>query len=210
MAAKKAEVNVNNHKRYLSKVYVGNLNAIVDEEQLMEKFKSCGPIDEIIIRASSGVCVPTRNLPRPYFGFGAPLEGVHYATVQFSDPAGARRAITMNGRMFLGKPIVVSYTALDMPEITDILKKHILQKQLALAGVSLNERRRYWQAAFGQIKRLTIEKTEIIPDTSTTQSNASPAEMITGLAKRAGGLLMPKATRLTRHDALFFPAEARI
>ena len=73
----------------------------------MEKFKSCGPIDEIIIRASSGVCVPTRNLPRPYFGFGAPLEGVHYATVQFSDPAGARRAVTMNGRMFLGKPIVV-------------------------------------------------------------------------------------------------------
>ena len=59
-------------------------------------------------------------------------------------------------------------------------------------------------------RRLTIEKTEIIPDTSTTQSNASPAEMITGLAKRAGGLLMPKATRLTRHDALFFPAEARI
>ena len=82
---------------------------------LYKHFIHCGPIVDIQIRASGGVCVPTAKLPTPYWGMGSSLESVHYATVRFKTPDAARNAMDLSGTELLGKKIIVSPQILPSP-----------------------------------------------------------------------------------------------
>ncbi len=84
------------------------LSSSTENKDLWQHFTHCGHIVDIQIRASSGVCVPTAKLPTPYWGMGTPLESVHYATIRFAAPEGARNAMDLGGTELLGKKIVVS------------------------------------------------------------------------------------------------------
>ncbi|TFK93926.1 hypothetical protein K466DRAFT_477781 [Polyporus arcularius HHB13444] len=183
---KKAEVK----DRRWSFVYVGNLSSAVTEDQLEEKFERFGPIRLIKIRASSGICVPTANLPRPYFGFGAPLEGTHYATIEFSSPNAARKALEYNNTPFAGRNIIVSFNAIDLPETTEIMKSLVEKKKKKIQQKApeplqtLAEMRTLWKIKFGQIKRLTVERTEYISDGQ--KAPTDPGQVMAHLAKRIG------------------------
>ena len=85
------------------------LSSSIEKEHIWKHFSDkCGPIAHIEIRASRGVCVPTSKLPTPYWGLGTPLEGVHYATIHFTTPDGARKAIDLSGTELGGRNIIVS------------------------------------------------------------------------------------------------------
>lgn len=83
------------------------LSSSVTDAQLAALFGPCGPIRRIQIRASGGICVPTANLPRPYFGFGKVDTAVHYATVEFESSDGSRKAMELNRRVLEGRQIIV-------------------------------------------------------------------------------------------------------
>ncbi|KAI0721825.1 hypothetical protein C8T65DRAFT_169432 [Cerioporus squamosus] len=200
MSMKKAEVK----NRQWSFVYVGNLSSNVTEEQLGQKFERFGPIRLIQIRASSGVCVPTANLPRPFFGFGESLEGTHYATIEFSSPSAARKALEYNGAQFAGRNIIVSFNAIDLPETTEILKSLVEKKQKKHKAPqptqpSLAELRTLWKIKFGQMKRLTIERTEYVSDPQ--KAPAVPGQFVAHIAKRIG--LLPESQ--DGHNTFTYP-----
>ncbi|KAI0370222.1 hypothetical protein BV20DRAFT_1035984 [Pilatotrama ljubarskyi] len=166
-------------------VYVGNLSSSTTDEQLRALFQPCGAIRRIQIRASGGVCVPTANLPsRGFFGFGGVDEGIHYATVEYLTPASARQALELTGTELDGRRILVSFSVGDLPETSDIIKSHIRKKDPHL------EKRALWKAKFGQLKRLTIERTEVVSDGE--QPLSGPAKLIEDVATRLG-LYVPAA-----------------
>ncbi|KAH9894321.1 hypothetical protein C8Q73DRAFT_695262 [Cubamyces lactineus] len=181
MAKKKAEMKAARQPQpEWSFVYVGNLSSTVTEEQVAALFQPCGTIRRIVIRASTGVCVPTNNLKKSpgLFGFGGGVEhGVHYATVEFVTPAEARLALELNGAELDGRNILVSLNIVDLPEVSNIIKGHIAQKD------PHQEKRTLWQVKFGQLKRLTIERTEHVPD---GEERSGPARFVEGVAMRLG------------------------
>ncbi|KAI0334707.1 hypothetical protein GY45DRAFT_1241717 [Cubamyces sp. BRFM 1775] len=179
MAKKKAEVKAARQPQpEWSFVYVGNLSSTVTEEQVAALFAPCGAIRRIVIRASTGICVPTNNLKKKgFFGFGGVEHGVHYATVEFMTPAEARRALELDGTELGGRNILVSLSIVDLPETSNIIKGHIAKRD------PHQEKRALWQAKFGQIKRLTIERTERVPD---GEGRNGPARFVEGVAMRLG------------------------
>ncbi|RPD61871.1 hypothetical protein L226DRAFT_613237, partial [Lentinus tigrinus ALCF2SS1-7] len=203
MSMKKAEVK----NRQFSFVYVGNLGSDVIEQDLEEKFRRCGPIRLIQMRASSGLCVPTLNLPGPFFGFLDPPEARHYATIEFLSPLAARKALEFNGVMFAGREMIVSFSALDLPETTEILKGLVEKKQQRRAPppvtTSLAELRTLWKIKFGQIKRLTIEKTEYVADPY--KAPAPRGQLVSRFAKRVGLLPDSDGTTSDGHSTLTYP-----
>ncbi|KAI0771917.1 hypothetical protein BD413DRAFT_547012 [Trametes elegans] len=183
MAMKKAAVKpiAQNASPQWSFVYVGNLSSSVTDEQLQTLFKACGTIRRIVIRASGGMCVPTANMKRGFLGFGGVEPGVHYATVEYMVPASARRAIELSGTELDGRKILVSFSIVDLPETTNIIQAHITRKDPQA------EKRDLWKAKFGQLKRLTIERTEYVPDPNAEPSNGGgPAKLVEGVARRLG------------------------
>ncbi|OSC98754.1 hypothetical protein PYCCODRAFT_1439069 [Trametes coccinea BRFM310] len=180
MAKKKAQVKLHRPPQpEFSFVFVGNLSSCVTEAQLEALFKQCGSIRRILIRATSGVCVPTNNLKRGFLGYGGVEHGVHYATVEFWMPAEARKALTLTGSVLEGRKILVSLSVLDLPEMSNIIKEHIVKKDPHL------QKRSLWQAKFGQLKRLTIERTEVVvPDGE--RRGGGPAKFLEGVAMRLG------------------------
>ncbi|EIW61854.1 uncharacterized protein TRAVEDRAFT_57037 [Trametes versicolor FP-101664 SS1] len=156
-------------------VYVGNLSSSVTDAQLAALFGPCGPIRRIQIRASGGICVPTANLPRPYFGFGKVDTAVHYATVEFESSDGSRKAMELDRRVLEGRQIIVTFNIADLPETCDILKTFVATKD------AHQEKRAAWKAKFGQLKRLTIQRTERIPD-----PNSGVVATLANVAERLG------------------------
>lgn len=181
---KKTMVQVKNNRDQWSFVFVGNLSSSTENKDLWQHFTHCGHIVDIQIRASSGVCVPTAKLPTPYWGMGTPLESVHYATIRFAAPEGARNAMDLGGTELLGKKIVVTFNAIDLPETVNIVKEHLKKKD----APPDDSTRSFWQSKYGQLKRLTIEKTEpCISEGSAERPGA--AKLVGGLGllgKRVG------------------------
>ncbi|KAM5535689.1 hypothetical protein V8D89_010676 [Ganoderma adspersum] len=178
---KKSMVQVETNRSQWSFVFVGNLSSATENQTLWRHFAHCGHIVDIQIRASGGVCVPTAKLSTPYWGMGTPFESVHYATIRFKTPEGAKNAMDMSGTEVLGKKIIVTFNAIDLPETINIVKEH-LRKKVAPPDDS---KRSFWQSKYGQLKRLTIEKTEAcISEGSTARPGA--ALLVAGLGKRAG------------------------
>ncbi|KAI9001252.1 hypothetical protein BD414DRAFT_474097 [Trametes punicea] len=179
MARKKAELKANARlpQAEWSFVFVGNLSSSVTEQELEALFERCGKIRRIQIRASSGVCVPTANLKSSFFGYNKVEPGVHYATVEYMTPAEARKALELSGTELHGRNILVSLSVVDLPETSNIVKSHITKKDAHL------QKRTLWQAKFGQLKRLTIERTEYIPD---GEQRGGPGRLLEGVAKRLG------------------------
>ncbi|CDO74014.1 hypothetical protein BN946_scf185043.g63 [Trametes cinnabarina] len=180
MAKKKAEIKVHRPPQaQWSFVFVGNVNSSVTEAQLEALFQQCGTVRRILIRASSGICVPTTNLKRGFLGFGGVQPGVHYATVEYWTPAEARRALELNGTVLEGRSLVVSLSAIDLPEMREVITSHIVKKD------PHQQKRSLWQAKFGQLKRLTIERTElVVPDGE--RRGGGPAKFLEGVAMRLG------------------------
>ncbi|KAH9853703.1 hypothetical protein C2E23DRAFT_820260 [Lenzites betulinus] len=165
MAKKKAEVKtvVKPVERPVeanwSFVYVGNLSSEVNEAQVEAFFAPCGPVRRVLIRASGGICVPTANLKGGFLGFGGVQPGVHYATVEFSNGTAARDAVELDGAEFYGREIVVSFSAADLPELSSAVETRVAQKKDPNAG-----KLPVWKEKLGQLKRLTIQRTEYVPD----------------------------------------------
>ncbi|PIL36812.1 hypothetical protein GSI_00502 [Ganoderma sinense ZZ0214-1] len=178
---KKSMVQMEVNRDQWSFVFVGNLSSATENKDLWGHFARCGQISDIQIRASGGVCVPTANLSTPYWGMGTPYESVHYATIRFKTPEGARNAMGMSGTEVLGKKIIVTCNAIDLPETVNIVQEH-LRKKTAPAD---DTKRLFWQSKYGQLKRLTIEKTEpCISEGSAARPGA--ALLVAGLGKRVG------------------------
>ncbi|KAI1792857.1 hypothetical protein LXA43DRAFT_1003535 [Ganoderma leucocontextum] len=176
---KKSVVQVENNRDQWSFVFVGNLSSSTEKNDLWKHFGRCGTIVDVQIRASSGVCVPTAKLPTPYWGMGTPLESVHYATIRFKTPEGARKAMDLGGTEVLGKKIIVTFNAIDLPETINIVKEHLRKKN----PLPDNSKRSFWQGKYVQLKRLTIEKTEYISEGSAERPGA--ALLVAGLARTA-------------------------
>ncbi|KAI0773876.1 hypothetical protein C8Q74DRAFT_1368420 [Fomes fomentarius] len=197
VAQKKAQMGEVKSKmdniREFRRVFVGNLNAIVSEEQLREKFQVCGKIRQIIIRVSDGVAVPTANLPKPRYG--KPYEGTHYATVEFWSTTAAFAALKMDGNIFLDRKIIVSVSPLQLPETIKALEDLLRAKEDKT--YSLWQRRLAFQAMMNGVRtvtaRLTYEATEIIPNPNDTANTANPVQGLVGLVKRT--LLSPAAAK---------------
>nr|VWO97320.1 Pre-mRNA-splicing ATP-dependent RNA helicase PRP28 (EC [Ganoderma boninense] len=178
---KKSMVQVHSNRGQWSFVFVGNLSSATENKDLRRHFASCGQISDIQIRASGGVCVPTAKLPTPYWGMGTPYESVHYATIRFKTPEGARNAMGMSGTVVMGKRIIVTVNAIELPETVNIVGEHLRKK----TAPPDDTKRSFWQGKYGQLKRLTIEKTEpCISEGPATGPGA--ALLVAGLGKRVG------------------------
>ncbi|TBU32071.1 hypothetical protein BD311DRAFT_751235 [Dichomitus squalens] len=176
---KKTIAQVKSNRIQWSFVFVGNLSSSVEKEHIWKHFSDkCGPIARIEIRASSGVCVPTGNLPKPYWGLGTPVEGVHYATIHFTTPDGARKAMDLSGTELGGRNIIVTFNVIDLPETIEIVQEHLQKKDPQPA------KRSFWQNKYGQLKRLTVEKTEYISEAP--KKATGPTKLVAGIAKRVG------------------------
>ena len=76
----------------------------------MNFFNPCGKIAKVSMRATGGICVPTKHIPRRYFGFGEKLEGKHYAVITFEKSASARLALDLDGQELAGMELLSRYT----------------------------------------------------------------------------------------------------
>ncbi|KAI0824598.1 hypothetical protein BC628DRAFT_1376929 [Trametes gibbosa] len=163
-------------------VFVGNLSSETNEAELKDYFSRCGPIRRIIMRASGGVCVPTATLKGGFLGFGGVKPSVHYATIEFSTGAGARAAIDLDKTEFYGRPIVVSFSAADLPEVSDVVKMSAARKKNPkIAKLPL------WKEKLGQLKRLTIQRTEYVPDpASDARREGGMTAVMANVAVRVG------------------------
>ncbi|KAI0751415.1 hypothetical protein C8Q80DRAFT_574636 [Daedaleopsis nitida] len=195
MAQKKAEVK--EHHGEVSFVFVGNVSSSATESELMEVFKTVGPIRRLVIRACHGLAVPTAKLPRSFWGFGPRLDGIHYAIVHFFNPAAAAKAIELNQRVFMGRPLVVTHNFILLPEVEAMIKTH------------LDKHRKYtpWEEleyavreALGVCKRLTYQKTEIISDPQPTKPRTS----------RTNTGVLHRATKLVRRAGLYGPGSIAV
>ncbi|KAI0650071.1 hypothetical protein C8Q79DRAFT_364872 [Trametes meyenii] len=183
MAMKKAEVKtiVKPSSAQWSFVYVGNLCSSVTEEQLKTLFKACGTIKRLQIRASGGVSVPTANMEATFFGLCPPPAGVHYATVEYMTPAAARLALGLDGTVLNGRKILVSFSASQLPELSEVLQGRVARKKDPCP-----EKRAVWKAKLNKLKRLTYQRTEHVVAGDGESSGARAVKVVWDVAARLG------------------------
>ncbi|KAI0676915.1 hypothetical protein C8Q78DRAFT_1000188 [Trametes maxima] len=183
MAMKKAEVKTIAKPSSVQWSFVANrqLCSSVTEEQLETLFKACGSIKRLQIRASGGVSVPTANMEATFFGLCAPPTGVHYATVEYTTPAAARLALDLDGAVLNGRKILVSFSASQLPELSEVLQGRITRKKDPYP-----EKRAVWRAKLNQLKRLTYQRTEHVVAGGGESSGARAAKVVRGVAERLG------------------------
>ncbi|KAF8627197.1 hypothetical protein AX15_004514 [Amanita polypyramis BW_CC] len=103
-------------------VYIGNIDPSINAQRLEEYFSKCGKVCRVQLRCSRGQAI---NI-----GIAVP-ENVRtsrdrqYATVEFKDYRGARKALQLNGKELDGCRLVVSITPTDLPEVQDIVDMRI-------------------------------------------------------------------------------------
>jgi len=154
-----------------SYVFVGNLNPSINEVDLEKAFRHCGKITSILIRVSSGHVAIVA--PEDYKYSPADRQ---YASVQFTEPAAARRAKRMNGQEINGRRIVVCYNAIDLPETKDTIQAYLAESE--------PDKDIDWKDYYTAFKQITA--------TRSTQAavHPSPSEPVGSLAPQ---LKMPQA-----------------
>ncbi|KAH9844012.1 uncharacterized protein C8Q71DRAFT_730917 [Rhodofomes roseus] len=136
-------------------LYVGNLNRGITQQMLTDLFQrsKCGTVTRVIIRTTAGVPASAySNLP------SSPIDRM-YASVEFADIFAVRRALALNGAVLNGNRITVCLTAAELPEVKDLVQKHMKGKADPIAQYSVAK-------AVKALKRITVERTQavIVPD----------------------------------------------
>jgi RNA recognition motif-containing protein len=158
LAKKKAARRRQLKKREWSFVFVGNIKPTVNESVLHQFFASCGTIIRIQIRCSRGGAVTIGVIP----------DNIHadrdfqYATIEFMNTNAVKKALKLNGARLHGTPLVVSVSAADLPEVKDIVHKHLggVREQNGLPNP--------WNVKPTGFKPATIYQTELLLDVAST------------------------------------------
>jgi len=160
MAKKKAARRNNLRKHEWFFVFVGNIKPTVSEDALRKVFAHCGTVTRIQIRCSRGGAVTIGQVtPNAALDF-------QYATVEFLNANAVQNALELNGSTLHGAQLVVSVSAADLPEVKDIVHKH-------LGGI--RERKGLdnpWKVKPAGTKPLTTYQTELSVDAHSTQVGA--------------------------------------
>ncbi|KDR83803.1 hypothetical protein GALMADRAFT_236194 [Galerina marginata CBS 339.88] len=116
----KQKVQARGKHNEINFVFVGNLQSHITEQRLASFFSDCGHITQVIIRCSQGQPV-TIAVPKD----ARSDRDLQYATIQFHDPHSVRKAIAYHGKDLDGCQLVVSMSAADLPEVSEIVRTHI-------------------------------------------------------------------------------------
>jgi len=148
---RKAVLPANLRRPQWCHLYVGNLVRGITQEMLADFFKKnrCGKVMRIIIRTTSGVPASAHS-PLP----SSPIDRM-YASVEFTDVFAIRRALALNGAKLSGARLTICLTPAELPEIQDIVKKHMGGKAEPVAKYTVTK-------AVRALKRITIERTQAV------------------------------------------------
>lgn len=81
--------------------------------QLEHIFAGCGTILKVVLRCSQGLAVLPGQKRTP--------GDRKYASVEFEHIQGARNALKLNGHMYYGRRLVVSFLIFDLEDVSDFV-----------------------------------------------------------------------------------------
>ncbi|EKM59719.1 uncharacterized protein PHACADRAFT_205937 [Phanerochaete carnosa HHB-10118-sp] len=138
-------------------IFVGNLHPLTRESELKDLFRPYGSLKEISIRVARG---DTANYDVVARGV-ATQNTLVYAAITYRSLVYARKALVMNGLKHRGMPMVVTRHASELPELREVAEQEKARIKAAYEKPSAIKR------AWHSLKRLTAERTVIIPENGT-------------------------------------------
>jgi len=134
-------------------VFVGNIKPTVDEGLLYKVFSRCGTIMRIQIRCSRGGAV---TIGQPIPDSIHPDRDLQYATIEFLNDYAVKKALRLHGSGLHGTKLVVSVSAADLPEVKDIVHKHLggTRERQGLSNP--------WKVKPTGSKPITVQQTELL------------------------------------------------
>jgi len=144
-------------------VFVGNIKPTVNERALHQAFNHCGIITRIQIRCSRGGAVAIGQAVPDHIRTHRDFQ---YATIEFLNPSAIQKALKLHASELHGTQIIVVTAASDLPEVKDIVHKHIgsIREKKGLPNP--------WEVKPAGSKPLTIYQTELLLDVASTQVKA--------------------------------------